>query len=65
MRRGFNVAVRGLVAVAVVCSLAMPAEARTNREDGFWFTKMRTRIAQLLNRLNLNNTGDGMSTPKP
>lgn len=62
MRRVFNVAARGVLAVCVVTVLAIPAEAKT-RESAE--PKKGTPVVQMLKKLAIKVFGDGLTIPRP
>jgi len=66
MRRVFNGIGRGMAAVAVLCILAMPVQARPNDDDS-WFEMKRSKIVKMLKRLGgmVGSLGDGLSDPRP
>ena len=59
MRRVF----KGIAVVAVVVSLAVPAQARTREDEGG--TGKGTSIVQLLKQWIVRGFGDGLIVPRP
>ncbi|HYI13047.1 MAG TPA: hypothetical protein VEK57_28635 [Thermoanaerobaculia bacterium] len=55
-----------MAAVAVLCILAMPVQARPNDDDS-WFEMKRSKIVKMLKRLGgmVGSLGDGLSDPRP
>lgn len=66
MRRVFNGVARGVVAVAVVVSMASPAEAaRTREERGEVVKRERPTLVQMIKKMVVRAFGDGLSIPRP
>jgi hypothetical protein len=66
MRRVFNGVARGVVVVAVVVSMASPAEAARTREAGGEVVKKdRPSVVQMIKKMVVRAFGDTMSIPKP
>jgi uncharacterized membrane protein len=68
--RQINLVGRGVLAVAVVAMLSMPAEARTNTQDPAWTGSVREQIAKIVKfakkvKGSIVTLGDGLSDPKP
>lgn len=64
MRRVFNGLARGVLAVAVVVSLAAPAGARMRDDEsgGGW---MRPEIFRIMKQIVIRSFGDGLTVPRP
>jgi hypothetical protein len=56
----------GVVVVAVVVSIALPAQARvfTDKESS-WIDRAQTRISVLLKHFGMKSFGDLIAVPKP
>lgn len=68
--RQMNLVGRGVLAVAVVMVLAVPAQARTNSEQTVWSAAGREQIAKIVKIVKkvkgvIRTFGDGLSDPKP
>jgi len=65
MRDVSRVMVRVVLAVSVVLTLAMPAEARP-RDGGRWFEPRTDPIVKILKKLfGIGSQGDGLVDPRP
>lgn len=64
MRRVFNAGVRGVVAVSIVMSMAVPARAATVT-PGEWLGRGKERVVKFLKKLTTRTFGDGLSDPRP
>ncbi len=64
MRRVFNASVRGVVAVSIVMSMAMPVEAKP-AGPGEWLGRGKDRVVKFLKRWTVRTFGDGLSDPRP
>ncbi|HYK01798.1 MAG TPA: hypothetical protein VE974_08580 [Thermoanaerobaculia bacterium] len=68
--RQMNLVGRGVLAVAVVMVLAVPAQGRTKNEEQGWSGPGRDQIAKILKIVKkvkgvIRTFGDGLSDPKP
>jgi hypothetical protein len=68
--RQLNLVGRGVLAMAVVLMLAVPAQARTNNEEAVWKAAAREQVAQLVKIVKkmkgvIRTFGDGLTDPKP
>lgn len=64
MRRGIKGIARGVLAVAVVVSLTVPAVARMRDDEGGrgW---MRPEILRIVKQIVIRGFGDGLIVPRP
>jgi hypothetical protein len=53
---------RAVVAVSIVMSLAVPAEARPG--DGSWLEK-GSKIIKIIKKIVIRGLGDGLTDPRP
>jgi hypothetical protein len=65
-----NLVGRGVLAVAVVMVLAVPAQARTNNEQATWSAAGREHIAKIVRMAKkvkgvIRTFGDGLIDPRP
>lgn len=64
MRNVSRVIARAVVAVSIVMTLAMPAEAKPR--DGSWFERRTDPIGKVLKELfGIKSQGDGLIDPRP
>jgi hypothetical protein len=56
--------VRGVVAVSIVMSLAVPAQAKP-RDGGRWFERKIDPIVKVIKKLVVRTLGDGLIDPRP
>jgi hypothetical protein len=68
--RQLNLVGRGVLTVAVVMVLAMPAQARTNNEQPVWSAVGREQIAKIVRIVKkvkgaIRTFGDGLTDPRP
>lgn len=63
MRRLFNGVARGVVAVAVVMVLAVPAEAKPSEKD--WSRFSLPKFLKAAKRFVVTTFGDGVIIPRP
>jgi hypothetical protein len=65
-----NLVGRGVLVVAVVMMLTVPAQARTNAQEQGWSGAGREQIAKIVKIVKklkgaIRTFGDGLSDPKP
>jgi hypothetical protein len=68
--RQLNLVGRGVVVVAVVMMLSVPAQARTNDQEQRWSTAGREQIAKIVKIVKkvkgaIRTFGDGLIDPRP
>ena len=63
MRSVSNVS-RGVLAMAVVVALAVPAQAKPRDGGGRWFDRFDP-IVKIVKKLVMRSTGDGLGDPWP
>ncbi len=64
MRRVFSASVRGVVAVAIVMSMAVPVQAKP-AGPGEWIGRGKARIVKFLQKWTVRTFGDGLVDPRP
>jgi hypothetical protein len=65
MRGVSKAVVRGLLAVAIVMTLSLPAQAAP-RDGGRWFERRTDPIVKILKKLfGFKSLGDGLIDPRP
>ncbi len=64
MRGVSRVVVRGVVAVSIVMTLAVPAQAKA-RDGGWWFERKLDPIVKIIKKVVLKSLGDGLVDPRP
>jgi hypothetical protein len=64
MRGVSKVMSRGVLAVAIVMVLAVPAQARP-RDGGRWFERKLDPIVKVIKKFVVRATGDGLVDPRP
>jgi hypothetical protein len=64
MRSVSKVMGRGVLAVAIVMVLAVPAQAMP-RDGGRWFERKLDPIVKVIKKVVLRTLGDGLSDPRP
>jgi hypothetical protein len=65
MRRVFDGVARGVLVVAVVASLAVPASARSREEQRVSPQPKRPDLVQMLRQFVVRALGDGLIIPRP
>lgn len=64
MRGVSRAVVRGVVAVSIVMTLAVPAQAK-QRDGGRWFERKFDPIVKIIKKVVMKSLGDGLVDPRP